>query len=446
MPLQSGKSESTLSANIAELVKSGYPQKQAEAIAFSKQRESKDSESAREYDLNGWAEIKGNPISKVGVFPYLGNQISPDLEPDKVYQVYRPEEELSDPETIDSFKLIPWTDEHAMLGQEDEGLTAPEKKGIHGVIGEDVYFEDGYLKGNLKVFSNKLADLIDQGKKELSIGYRCLYDIVTGVYNGKKYDAIQRQIRGNHVALVDEGRSGHDVAVLDHFKFTFDTKGLMMADQERQEEPVKDEGEEMTLQECGQMLKAIREELNAMKGRDRKDEKDPEGREQAEEGDEAGEPWNEESDEADPAMFVTKAKLNEDKMEEEDDYTDRIELDEDEGEKIEREAGNKVKPGDMDKPKDKGMDSMRSMLRQINRRDVLASRLAKHIGVFDHKEKTLADVAKYGVKKLGLKAKKGHELSVLDGFLAGSRPNSVVSAQDSKPVSSCIDAYLAGGK
>ena len=185
MPLKSGKSQATISKNI-EIEKNAHPNMsnaQAAAIAYSQSRKTgrdddkgetfriydeNGKETARKHDLNGWAEIKGNPISKVGVFPYTGAQIgNSELEPDKLYNVYRPEEELSNPETIESFKLLPWTDEHAMLGSEDEGMLPAEKKGVHGVIGEDVYFENGYLKGNIKIFSNKLAQLIEDGKKEL---------------------------------------------------------------------------------------------------------------------------------------------------------------------------------------------------------------------------------------------------------------------------------------
>ena len=40
MPLKRGKSKDVISANIAELVKSGRPQKQAVAIAYSQARKS----------------------------------------------------------------------------------------------------------------------------------------------------------------------------------------------------------------------------------------------------------------------------------------------------------------------------------------------------------------------------------------------------------------------
>lgn len=463
MPLKAGKSQEVISANIEKLINEGYPPKQAEAIAYSNSRRtSKDEDlsgSARSYDFNGWTEIKNNPISKVGVFPYSGAQISPDLDPDKIYMVYRPEEELSDPETIESFRLLPWTDEHSMLGSEQDGMQAAEKKGIHGVIGEDVYFEDGYLKGNLKIFSDKLASLIEAGKKELSIGYRCLYELTSGVYNGTRYDAIQRNIRGNHLALVDEGRSGPDVAVLDTFKFTFDSRGLVMPKINKPAmRAAKDEGEEMTLAELVKMVKELAEkvarldesrgELKKMReeGKDEEEGRKELTKKAAAEGDV--------KDEENPADFVNKANITDADMSEEE-YSDA------EAEKENKEMNDE----DMKKPDGKvaGMDSKirqltnevtnlkrmgtKTLLLEISKRDALAQRLSQHIGTFDHSEKTLSEVAQYGVKKLGLSCQPGHEESVLAGYLAGARPNSmVISAQDKNVSSSQVDAYLNGGK
>jgi 8-oxo-dGTP pyrophosphatase MutT (NUDIX family) len=119
-----------------------------------------DVESKRETDTNGWIEVKDNPISKVGIFPYRGYQLGKEYDPDKTYQVYRPEEELNDPECLDSFKLLPWVDDHTMLGPEGSGFTPAEEKGVQGVTGEEIYFRDGTLYANLKLFSNALADLI----------------------------------------------------------------------------------------------------------------------------------------------------------------------------------------------------------------------------------------------------------------------------------------------
>lgn len=457
MPLIEGKSDKTRETNIQELIEAGYDPKQAAAIAYSKQRESKDSKSARELDVNGWEEIKGNPISKVGVFPYTGAQIGdPDLEPDKIYNVFRPAEELQAEETIKSFKLLPFTDEHTMLGLEQDGLTPAEKKGIHGVVGEDIYFEDGYLKGNLKIFSDKLKDLIDKGKKELSIGYRCLYEKCSGVYNGLAYDFVQRQIRGNHLALVDEGRSGHDVAVLDHFTFTCDAKDLKMAkdddlrerDFEKEDFKTKEgdlgkpkdskDEEHMDISEARDLMKKLAAHLEKLsKSKDAKDEdEDKDDEKKDEDNDKINIKVEDEEH-----MDISEAR---DLMKKLSAHLEKLSKSKDSKDESEKEAED-VEPKDFVKRADVE-DTMKKVLKEISARNDLAEKLSRHIGVFDHAEKTVSDIAKYGVKKLGIQCRAGHEEAALHGYLAAARVSSPVHAQDSRVSSSQVDEYLKGVK
>ncbi len=395
----------------------------------------------RAIDTNGWIEIRDNPLSKVGVFPYLGRSIGAP-EPDRVYMVYRPEKELSDPECIESFRLLPWVDEHEMLGDPDTGYTAPEKKGIHGVIGEEVYYENGVLKGNLKIFSESLAALINSGKRELSAGYRCQYEFTTGQYNGQHYDAIQRTIRGNHLASVKEGRMGPDVAVLDHMTFTFDAKELCMPDDEKN--PVgKDE--DVSLADAVKQLMPILQALAA-----RTPATDDEDKTPVEETDPNQTPV-EDDDDTPPLMEDEEGTEDEEETEDEDERED------DETAQAMDAAIRawRVAPKSAPKAMLKSMDSAMTRLRKVsaqtqskqnkrivstvdatdlralrvrvqqlerkesetNQRVELANRLSTHIGTFDHADKTLNQIACYGVSKLGIPCNKGQEMAALDGYL-----------------------------
>jgi hypothetical protein len=438
MPLKHGNSEATISANIAELIKAGHNPKQAAAIAYKKAGKATkdDAGTSRTYDLNGWPEIRDNPISKVGVFPYLGSQISADLQPDKIYHVYRSEDELSDPATIDSFKLVPWTDEHAMLG---EGFTPAEYKGIHGVTGQDVYFEDGYLKANLKVFSNDMHSLIDEGKKELSIGYRCVYEMQSGVYDGKKYDAIQRSIRGNHLALVTEGRAGPEVAVLDHFISTFDTGSLEMP-----KAAVKDDegmaAPEATLSDVMSKLDAVMQKVESMEKRfdDLEDDHD-------DLDDKVDDEITDKQDDLDYTTPGTVASVNDAEAKGDDPDKEEKKGDKDDTKKMAEDSQIKRLTREVQELK---KNATRTVMKEISRRDVLADQLSAHVGAFDHADKTLGEVARYGVKKLGLVCQPGHEESVLQGYFAAKRADVPVFTQDKQVESgnAALKDYIKGAK
>lgn len=321
-------------------------------------------------DGNGWFEVKANPISKVGVFPYSGRQLGLQGEDaERIYQVLRPVEELSDPECIESFKLVPWIDEHVMLGPEMQKLTPSavpaEAKGVQGVIGEEVFFQDGTLFANIKAFSSTLASLIKAGKRELSAGYRCIYDWTAGVWNGQQFDAVQRKIRGNHLALVREGRMGPDVAVMDRLTFSFDaSEAVNMADEIKGGEGG---GGEMTLSELAKVVATIVPQIA----------------------------------EINKAMAaLTKppaAEVVEDKPPVAAAKTDG-------------EGGEGTPAGAT------VMDES-AFVKRIAARNKLAEQISAHIGAFDHAEKTYAEVVAYGCEKLGIKAEKGQEAATLTGYL-----------------------------
>lgn len=421
MPLHEGKSEKVISENIAELIRSGRSKEQAAAIAYSESRKSKDSaESKREFDPNGFYEIKDNPLSKVGVFPYSGKTVGGD--PDKIYNVYRPEEELSRQDTLESFKLLPWVDDHpsVLLGDAEVGLTPAEKKGIHGVIGEEIYFKDGILYGNIKVFSDTLKNLIDSGKKQLSVGYRCIYELTSGVWNGVAYDAIQRNILGNHVALVEAGRMGKEVAVLDS-RYTFDSIEITK-EQEMPEETKKDETKKDGMDA---RLAAVLDWAEARMAKDAaEEEKKKEDGESAKDDDKTlpGEPEEKEGT-ADGKVTPGVKGLDEKKDEEG--------MDEEKEEK---------------EDKKEGMDNafnFKTFAKEVANRDALAKKLSNHVGAFEFSAMDSQEVAEYGVKKLGIACSKGTEKSALEGFFK-AKTNDVAFALDSKAsTNKGLDTFLA---
>lgn len=412
MPLKQGHSKETISANIAELIKSGKEPDQAAAIAYAEAGMSKDEyvqmfamdSTARVEDLNGFIEIKGNPISKVGVFPYLGKSIgAPPDQADKVFMVLRPAEELSNVDCIESFKLVPIIDEHTMLGTQ-QGMTPAEKKGVHGTTGQEIYFENGVLYANLKIFSDTLQDVIENIKKDISLGYRCIYEFTSGMLDGTKYDAVQRNIRGNHLAIVSQGRMGPDVAVLDHLTFTVDSQELfkmaakdLKAKIEKAEADLKvirtayDEAEKTGggLAELAGKIDTIMTLLGELKDM------------------EAKEAETKKAADEEAAKTATAKKDGEGEDEDEPKEEKKTGMDSAQVQALITKSVN---------------DSERNLLKTINQKTVLASKLSEHIGSFDHAEMTLSDVEKYGAEKLGLKVAPGHEGAALAGFLSAAKP------------------------
>ena len=416
--------------------------------------------SARKRDINGWVSVDANPISRIGVFSYSGRVISPDLDPDKLYGVYRPPEELQSAECIESFKLLPWTDDHPqrLLG---DGLPA-EDHGFEGVIGEKVFFDpaDGMLKANIKVFSQRHADLINSGKRELSAGYHCKYEYAPGEWNGKPYQFVQRQIRGNHLASVDSGRMGPEVAVMDGFRFTIDSaefkpmkktnqirrvmNSLIKYAQDAEENPdieEQEKGEIDTLKGLISQAAPLMDQLAGLPTIMAKTQMEEEAAE----------------DEDDPDADLLKKAAEAQDEDDDDGEKDKAGDNPDDGKKKDDKKGDSA---GMDAkelkrlivatvkeclPKPQApaatMDA-KEMMVQIGKRDVLAKQLTPFIGAFDASEMTVDEVAAYGLGKLGLPATKGAEIPTLTGFLHNRQPATPLStsSMDKKEGSSWLDS------
>jgi hypothetical protein len=124
---------------------------------------------------------------------------------------YRPDSEVFAPEALASFGLAPLT----LLHPAEPVTAANAKKYTVGVIAEAPHRQDNMVAAAVLVMDAEAIKAIETGRAaELSCGYECDVDDTPGVTpDGQRYDSIQRNIRGNHVALVPQGRAGPEVRV-----------------------------------------------------------------------------------------------------------------------------------------------------------------------------------------------------------------------------------------
>lgn len=169
--------------------------------------------SARSFDENGHLHVEVTNISKAAVNPYYGREIPRSEElglmPDKVYNLLRDPSELA--KSVDSFNGLPVMDVHIPVSAADS-----HRERIVGTTGTGTVFEHPYLKTPMVIWDGDAIKGIETGeKRQLSCGYRYDADMTPGEYEGVSYDGVMRNIKGNHVALVEVGRAGSDVIVND---------------------------------------------------------------------------------------------------------------------------------------------------------------------------------------------------------------------------------------
>lgn len=174
--------------------------------------------SVRHTDDNGFMHVDVSNITKETVNPYYGREIpgwkEKGLDPEKIYYGYRPLEELK--KGAETFNNLPLLSRHQEISAEE-----PLKHLQVGSLGTDAKIDAPYLTNSLIVCDQKAIDgILNETQKELSCAYRYDPEFTPGEFDGTRYDFIMRNIRGNHVALVHEGRAGSDVVVADENTIT----------------------------------------------------------------------------------------------------------------------------------------------------------------------------------------------------------------------------------
>jgi len=172
-----------------------------------------DRATHRTYDSFGRLHVGQSNISKANICEYRGNEIpnaeALGLDPRRMYRLYRDPQELA--RAAPTFNNLPILHTHVPVSAD-----AAHSDKVIGSTGTDATYEHPYLRNSLVFWHRDAIDGIEDGdRRQLSSAYSYDPDMTPGEIDGDHYDGVMRNIKGNHVALVPEGRAGDDVVVGD---------------------------------------------------------------------------------------------------------------------------------------------------------------------------------------------------------------------------------------
>lgn len=218
---------------VQKLIKEGKEEGSAWAICKS----SLDATNKFKYEIcpdSGFMRAIGI-CARSGIQEYLGYELGLTGEKaNQVFNVYRPKDEVV--ASLSSYNGAIVTDEHPNGGlvvtEDAKELTKGNTSEAYGFERDEIY----YVVAKTTITDPELIQKIEEGKRELSAGYT--RDLVeeSGEHNGTPYQFVQRNIKANHVAVVQEGRCGNACKInldkkevkMDGIKIQMDGKTVTM--------------------------------------------------------------------------------------------------------------------------------------------------------------------------------------------------------------------------
>lgn len=221
----------------------------------------------REYTDEGFLLVPGR-VARTGIQQYLASELGlTDRQPNDLVNVYRPAEEVFHPDSLASYDTSDITIEHPT-----EMVNADNyQSNTAGVVRGGGVKDGDFVRANLIIKSKDAINAVETGKAQLSAGYTALYDDTPGVTpDGQKYDFVQRDIKINHVALVDRARAGAQARLFDNhgessmkYKLNLDSGAEVMVEDSATATLVNDTISRLTKQVTDAEAKAEKAEAKA---------------------------------------------------------------------------------------------------------------------------------------------------------------------------------------
>lgn len=162
------------------------------------------------------------------VQPYRARELGlTDGDPERVIRLFRPKSEVFSKDTLESFERATLTVTHPAKGVNSRDWKRVASGDVH-----EIRPVGNATSAWLLIRDQAGIDVVEKdGVVQLSCGYDFDLDMTPGkTPSGEAYDGIQRNIRGNHVAIVDAARGGPGLRIADHQHQEKKTMKIRMAD------------------------------------------------------------------------------------------------------------------------------------------------------------------------------------------------------------------------
>jgi len=145
--------------------------------------------------------------ARTGIQNYAGWEFGMDQD---VVSVYRLESEVFNMQSLSSFVGKPVTDDHPSEFVNADNWNQYAK----GQIGEGVLRDGEFVRVPVTLMDGDLVSKVLDGKRQISMGYSMDLDFTEGTTpEGIHYDAIAKDLRMNHLAIVDVARAGSKASI-----------------------------------------------------------------------------------------------------------------------------------------------------------------------------------------------------------------------------------------